>query len=330
MLKKININIKMRREYSCANFDLDFDLDSDDDSFRYLKTENNQPSAPNLKSNISTQVNESIEDWIYIEDTIKSLNYTGKPILNSNLYEFTCEEDNKKFLAKIGTLSEIKKEANILHDLLSYDNILHWKRYFTEEGRTYILYEHCKNIITLEEYLKQRDSLPEYEVKPIITELIKMLKYLKSQNIIHRNLNLSNIIMTKGGGIKVMGFNKAIRLSSGQNYYEQDITWDEENYVLIPESFSFSEEIKNDDYYFNSDNARFSYESDLWAVGRIMYYLLLGSESDINEDTDIKKIFKNNCYGISNKAKDCLRRLLEPNPKKRHKLNQIFMLPFFK
>ena len=62
MLKKININIKMRREYSCANFDLDFDLDSDDDSFRYLKTENNQPSAPNLKSNISTQVNESIED----------------------------------------------------------------------------------------------------------------------------------------------------------------------------------------------------------------------------------------------------------------------------
>ena len=157
-----------------------------------------------------------------------------------------------------------------------------------------------------------------------------MLKYLKSQNIIHRNLNLSNIIMTKGGGIKVMGFNKAIRLSSGQNYYEQDITWDEENYVLIPESFSFSEEIKNDDYYFNSDNARFSYESDLWAVGRIMYYLLLGSESDINEDTDIKKIFKNNCYGISNKAKDCLRRLLEPNPKKRHKLNQIFMLPFFK
>ena len=316
MLKKININIKMRREYSCANFDLDFDLDSDDDSFSYLKTENNQPSAPNLTSNISTQVNENIKDWIYIEDTKKSLNYTGKPIFNSNLYEFTCEEDNKKFLAKIGTLSEIKKEANILHDLQSYDNILHWKRYFTEEGKTYILYEHCKNIITLEEYLDQRDSLPEYEVKPIITELIKMLKYLKSQNIIHRNLNLSNIIMTKGGRIKIMGFNTAIRLSSGQNYYEQEIWDSDENYVLSPES--------------DSDNARFSYESDLWAVGRIMYYLLIGSETVIFEDTDMKKIFKNKCYGISNKAKDCLRRLLEPNPKKRHKLNQIFMLPFFK
>lgn len=280
-------------------------------------------------SKIPYQVNENYEDWIYVEDTKKSLNYIGKPILNTNLYEFICEENKKKYLAKIGNLSDISREVNILRNL-SHNNILKWRRYFTEDDKTYMLYDYCGNIITLDQYLIQRKTLSENEVKNIIIQLINLLKYLKSQNIIHNCLSLRNIIMTKRGEIKVMGFDKAKKLNSGQNYYEVDNAFFEfENYfsyILSPDSEILD---SKDDYLVT---LKLSYENDLWAVGRIMYYLLIGCKPDIRLDTNMNEFLKNlkKNYNISYQARDCLKRILEPNQKQRHKLNQIFMLPFFK
>jgi len=56
-----------------------------------LKTENNILSTKNItrKNPKYNTINENIEDRIYVEDTNKSMNYVGKPIINSNLYEFT-------------------------------------------------------------------------------------------------------------------------------------------------------------------------------------------------------------------------------------------------
>ncbi len=72
----------------------------------------------------------------------------------------------------------------------------------------------------------------------------------------------------------------------------------------------------------------FSFQTDLWAVGRIMYYLLVGKEPVIEPSTNIYDYSKS-LPDVSRKAADCLRRLLEPDSKKRKKLNLIFMLPFF-
>lgn len=337
----------MRREYSHAN--LNIFLDTNDECFsqsqrnfypkknKIVNTESNQSSAPNIMSKIPYQVNENYEDWIYVEDTKESLNYIGKPILNTNLYEFICEENKKKYLAKIGDLSDISREVNILRNL-SHNNILKWRRYFTEDDKTYMLYDYCGNIITLDQYLIQRKTLSENEVKNIIIQLINLLKYLKSQNIIHNCLSLNNIIMTKGGEIKVMEFDKAIKLTSGQNYYERkygnsfDAFLNDKNYssyILSPDSQIFDSK----ENWSGSSTIKLSYENDLWAVGRIMYYLLIGGEPYIYLDTtDMNEFLKNlkNNYNISYQARDCLKRILEPNQKQRHKLNQIFMLPFFK
>ena len=127
--------------------------------------------------------------------------------------------------------------------------------------------------------------------------------------------------MTKEGGIKVMGFESAIKLSPGQNYIEESDSdkFFKYNFIYCPKKF----------LELNEDIIAFSYESDLWAVGRIMYYLLFGCEPLIYEYTDMNKFLKPIPFGISYQAADCLRRLLEPIPKKRHKLNLIHMLPFF-
>lgn len=329
----------MRREYSCANFN-NF-LDTDDDCFtqternfypkkkNILNTENNQPSAPNLMINFPNQVSDNYENWIYVEYSKKSLNYVGKPIGgDSQLYEFTCEENNKKYLARKDNWVDIPTKAEILRNL-THNNILNYKRYFSDNNDTYILYEYCGNIIKLDQYLNIKGTLPENEVKKIIKELINLLKYLKSQKIIHRNLKLSNIIMTKRGEIKVMGFKSAIKLTPNQIYFEEERA-DLFAFVYFTCSPESKGKLVKKEGILRTYLYSFSYESDLWAVGKIMYSLLFGSEPNISKDTDMYQFLKKNNNKISYQAIDCLRRLLEPNPTKRIKLNHVFMLPFFK
>ncbi len=303
----------------------------DDDSFseceedfyqaEHLNTDNNQPSAPILLKKNSKQIDENYEDRIYVEHTSRSLNYIGKPIINTELYEFTCHETKDKFLAKIDSLHNIQREFNFLKKF-KHKNILEGKKYFTNDDSTYLLYPNC-GYLTLEEHLnqKRKKKLPEYEVRFIITELVNLLKYLKSKNVIHRNLRLSNILVTKKGGIKVMGFESAVELTSGKNNYDKNYCLtDNIDFVITPEMI--------DDINEYDKKLRFSYETDLWAIGSIMYNLLVGEFPVITNKTNMHRFIKS-IPNVSNEASDCLKRLLEPNSKERQKLNQIFLLPFF-
>lgn len=113
-------------------------------------------------------------------------------------------------------------EKNILK-CLKHDNILPFLKSLKDENYYYILYKKYR-IITLKEYLTQKNTLSENEVRFIIIELVNLLKYLRSNNIIHRNLNLDNILLTDQGEIKVIGFNNAIQLKTSQNYIEHEIS----------------------------------------------------------------------------------------------------------
>ena len=77
----------------------------DDDSFSktqedfyqrtYLHTNKSYLSSPISLKKISNQINENYEDRIYVKNIYDSLNYIGKPIINTELYEFTCHENKK-------------------------------------------------------------------------------------------------------------------------------------------------------------------------------------------------------------------------------------------
>jgi len=291
----------------------------------HLHTNKSYLTSPISLKKISNQINGNYEDRIYVKDTFDSLNYIGKPIINTELYEFTCHENKEKYLARKDSLDNIKKECYFLNKLV-HKNILNWERYITDDSNTYILYENCGNL-TLEEYLNQKEKLPEYEVRFIITELVNLLKYLKSKNVIHRNLQLSNILVTQKGRIKVMGFESAVELTSGSgdnNLVEEHNRLDCLGYDFV----KTPEMIHVDDINQYKERFTFSYETDLWLVGSIMYSLLVGVFPLIDNKTNMYEYSKS-IPNISNGAADCLRRLLEPDPKKRQKLNQIFLLPFF-
>ena len=342
----------MLREYSCSNFNDNLDLFSlsqrdfypKNKKKNYLNTEpddNNLPSAPKLSksNNINyDMISEEPEDKIYIEDSINSLNYIARPYIKDNFYELTCFEKKTKYFAKryskfsltfCGEKTEEERfinEINILNSL-KHDNILPFLKYLKDEEYYYILYKKYR-IISLREYLNQRKNLSENEVRFIIIELVNLLKYLRSNNIIHRNLNLDNILLTDQGNIKVIGFDEAIRLNSSQKSIKHKIWWGE--CISAPEVINRNNSLDeyNVDYSYEKYNVDYSYEIDIWSLGYIMHFLLVGKEPNVDYNTNMKQ-FSQSIPNISKRAKDCICRLLEPYPKKRQKLNQILMLDFF-
>jgi len=244
----------------------------------------------------------------------------------SKCYELTCSENKKKFAAKFIPKNNIIKSSvkwNLISEIKIHKSCYHhhivaFEHYFEDNENVYLLLEQCENG-TLKEFLKKKQNLTELEVKYYIVQLIKALKYLHSQRIIHRDLKLEHLLLDDKMELKVEGFHFATKLEfEGEKKKTECGT---PKYI--------APEILN-------DNCGYSYEVDIWSLGIIMYTLLIGKtpfESN-NENTTYKRI-KMMDYtfpeetNISEAAKSLISQILVCDPSKRPKLDQILKHDFF-
>ena len=218
------------------------------------------------------------------------------------------------------------EEALNIHKSLRHKNILVLEHYFNDSDNHYLLTEICHNgsLENLREN-KKNQILTELEAQYYLYQLIDLLKYLRNQNIVHKNLNLRNLLISDKMELKLSNFLGAMKLESGEikKTIKKKISYGRINYIA-PEIL-----IKNN----------YSYESDIWSLGIMLYKLLIGKvpfEIDYNNETKEFKII-NLCdiYFpeepiISNDAKDLIKHLLTIEPKDRIKLDEILNHDFFK
>ena len=117
---------------------------------------------------------------LFDEETHRSI--AGKIIPKKNLI---------KSRAKQKLISEIK-----IHKSIHHENIVNFEHYFEDTDNVYMLIELCPNQ-TLHELLKRRKTITELEVQYYVYQLIKALQYLHNLKIIHRDLKLANLFLTK-------------------------------------------------------------------------------------------------------------------------------------
>jgi len=109
------------------------------------------------------------------------------------------EREKQRFLDEARTVA-----------LLHHPNIVEIYTIFEEEDNIYLVFEHVDGV-TLDHVLDKEARLPFERAREIIGATAGALAYAHSKNVVHRDLKLSNIMISAEDGVKVMDFGLARR-----------------------------------------------------------------------------------------------------------------------
>ena len=260
-----------------------------------------------------TQVKEKFSGEKKIETYIKG-EKIGKGGF-STCYKLYNVQDKKIYAAKEiiknkSSYDRIKNEIDI-YEYLKHDNIVNQKEHFIYNDTQYLIFEFCENR-DLSHLIDKRKKLKEIEVQYYITQLIQALIHLHDRNIVHRDLKLGNIFLTGKMELKLGDFGLAKKLSFR----------DEKISEMVGTPAYMAPEIL--------ENKGYSLEVDIWSLGVIMYYLIIGKlPFNKQNQEDIKRVSFPKKAIISRAAKSLIEQILVKDPKERPSLKQILRHDFF-
>lgn len=135
-------------------------------------------------------------------------------------------------------------------------NIIEVFDILTTKNNTYIITELCEGG-DLSKFIAAKRGLPEAEAITILRQIVDGYSEISSNRIIHRDLKPANILL-KDNKIKIADFGFAMRASDSRKYSSYNVG----SPIYMPP------EALNDNKY--------SYKSDIWAIGVIFFELLTG------------------------------------------------------
>lgn len=220
---------------------------------------------------------------------------------------------NEKTKTKL--LLEIK-----IHKSLKHANIVNFVDCFEDDVNVYILLEICPNQ-SLMELLKTRKRVSEPEVRYFMVQIIGAVKYLHSRRVIHRDLKLGNIFFDPDMNLKIGDFGLASVLPSTNS----------RKYTICGTPNYIAPEV------LGGKTTGHSFEVDIWAIGIMLYALLVGKPPFQAKDVNViyERIKKTEYLfpadkPINDDAKTLIQDLLSLNPLNRPTINEILDYPWFK
>uniref|UniRef100_A0A3P9ACL5 Serine/threonine-protein kinase PLK n=1 Tax=Esox lucius TaxID=8010 RepID=A0A3P9ACL5_ESOLU len=237
-------------------------------------------------------------------------------------YEFTDLASGKVYAAKIIPHTRVSKphqrekiDREIeLHRVLHHKHIVHFYHHFEDKDNIYILLEYCSRR-SLAHILKARKVLTEPEVRYFLRQIVSGLRYLHEQEILHRDLKLGNFFINESMELKVGDFGLAAKLEPVEN--RRRTICGTPNYL--------SPEVLNKQGH--------GCESDVWALGCVMYTMLLGRPPF--ETTNLKETYR--CIrearyslpsSLTSPAKQLISSMLAKSPADRPHLEDILRHDF--
>ncbi len=180
------------------------------------------------------------------------------------LKESVVPEDAKEEL-KTKAREMFNREANLLMKL-KHPSVVSVLDYFVENGRSYLLLDYVSGQ-DLRQYIKQNGRMREAIVVEWAAQIAAILDYLHSQDppVIHRDLTPDNFVIRPDGTIVVIDFGAAndfIGNATGTFVGKQS--------YIAPEQF----------------RGKACLQSDIYAFGGTLYYLLTGEEPEALSQSD--------------------------------------------
>ncbi|KAM7143290.1 inactive serine/threonine-protein kinase PLK5 [Molossus nigricans] len=202
-----------------------------------------------------------------------------------------------------------------LHSRLRHRNIVAFHGHFADHDHVYMVLEYCSRK-SLAHVLEVRQTLTEPEVRYYLRGLVSGLHYLHQQRIVHRDLKLSNFFLNKNMEVKIGDLGLAARVGPGGRCHR--VLCGTPNF-LAPEVVSRNGH---------------TCQSDIWALGCIMYMVLTGAPPFVAAPlSEMYQNIRESRYlepaHLSPNACRLIARLLAPNPAERPSLDHILQDNFF-
>ncbi|CAN2388851.1 positive regulation of centriole replication [Pristimantis euphronides] len=251
-----------------------------------------------------------------IED-FKVLNLLGKgsfacvyraQSINTGI-EVAIKMIDKKAMQRVGMVQRVRNEVEI-HCQLKHPSILELYNYFEDSNYVYLILEMCHNG-EMNRYLKNRKKpFAEREARHFMEQIVKGMLYLHSHGILHRDLTLSNLLLSSDMNIKIADFGLAAQLKLPN----------EKHFTMCGTPNYIAPEI--------ATRSAHGLESDVWSLGCMLYTFLVGRPPF---DTDTVKNTLNKIVladyemptFVSREAKDLIFQLLRKNPADRLSLSSV-------
>nr|XP_054321369.1 LOW QUALITY PROTEIN: inactive serine/threonine-protein kinase PLK5 [Pongo pygmaeus] len=202
-----------------------------------------------------------------------------------------------------------------LHSRLRHRNIVAFHGHFADRDHVYMVLEYCSRQ-SLAHVLRARQTLTEPEVRYYLRGLVSGLRYLHQRRIVHRDLKLSNFFLNKNMEVKIGDLGLAAKVGPGGRCH--GVLCGTPNF-LAPEVISRNGH---------------SCQSDIWALGCLMYTVLTGTPPFMA--SPLSEMYQNIREGhypepahLSANACRLIAHLLAPNPAERPSLDHLLQDDFF-
>ena len=290
----------------------------------------NENSPSYKKDNLNNNNNSYSKNGIIMDPETKIKYKKGKKIGGGGfgeVYEFIELDSNKKRAVKIISNSRIDNDPQsntAYNNEYKFNTCLDFKYLckcfstFKDNQNAYFILDYQPNK-TLSELLAKR-HLTEIEIKHYGFELLLAIEYLHKRNIIHRDIKLSNVLLSEKMEVRLCDFGLAI--DNGIEY--QKNICGTPNYIA-PELLN------------HKNGLKYSFEVDIWAFA-VLLYTLFFNKTPFEEKAKGKTKYniQNIIYTfpkevpICKEAKDLISSILVKNPNERPKIDEIKASPFFK
>ncbi|XP_036326217.1 serine/threonine-protein kinase PLK4-like isoform X2 [Rhagoletis pomonella] len=222
---------------------------------------------------------------------------------------------DKQLIQRAGLANRVRQEVEI-HSRLKHPSVLELYTFFQDENYVYLVLELAHNG-ELNRYMKQQmgRSMTEEEAASILRQVVSGLLYLHSHQIMHRDISLSNLLLSKDMHVKIADFGLATQLKRP----------DEKHMTMCGTPNYISPEVVT--------RATHGLPADVWGLGCMFYTLLAGHppfDTDAVQST-LTKVVKSDFQmpqHLSYDAQDLIERLLKKNPSERITLEQVLQHPF--
>eukprot|EP01061_Rhynchopus_euleeides_P023416 TRINITY_DN38113_c0_g1_i1.p1 TRINITY_DN38113_c0_g1~~TRINITY_DN38113_c0_g1_i1.p1 ORF type:complete len:405 (+),score=115.08 TRINITY_DN38113_c0_g1_i1:94-1308(+) len=233
----------------------------------------------------------------------------------AKVYKGTRKSDGAAVAVKVMEMSVFMKSSfvNVALEIeimksLNHPNIVNMQAHWEREGETFLVLDYCGGG-ELFKYMKKYDISHMPQVAPqFVGEIVLALEYLREQEVLHRDLKPENILLTEDFHVKVADFGTACWANRDDEDSRKFTGTDK---YMAPEMLQDAD-----------GTARAGFESDLWALGCIIFQLFCG-RPPFNGATSylvFQSILKTTLdYPpfVPEEAKDLIRKLLDRDQKKR-------------